>query len=416
MTITDSDYKRITVTAAIIEREGTILIARRKSGDRQAGKWEFPGGKLEKGETPEICLRRELQEELGIDVVVGSFVGRSFHRYPLGVIDLLAYQVTHLSGNFQLHDHEEIRWVLPADLPSYDFSAADIPIVNLLLEGMQPMTVEEDPREHYLMLNGLRLRIIERGPVSGQPMVLLHGTGDNACTWDLLASHLASHFRVIALDQRGHGKSGWAVPPAYRCGDYMLDLTALIAHLGLTGMILLGHSMGALHASLYSALHPGKVSALIHVDIEPFPPDWNRKYLLGLYNNLPGSYASPEDYVAETAQNSPYARREHLQDLATKSLLWRDGRWHRTYDREILARFDYYDLRGNLAGIQCPALIVRGAESRVLERQAAEAMAGAIPAGEMAEIPNATHPAHLDNPDGFRKAVMGFLKKHGFIS
>ncbi len=136
MTTTDSVYKRITVIAAIMEREGTILIARRKRGDRQAGKWEFPGGKLEEGETPEVCLRRELQEEFSIDVVVGGFVGHSSHRYSHREIELLAYRVTHLSGDFQLHDHEEIRWVLPADLPSYDFSAADIPIVTLLIEGV----------------------------------------------------------------------------------------------------------------------------------------------------------------------------------------------------------------------------------------------------------------------------------------
>jgi 8-oxo-dGTP pyrophosphatase MutT (NUDIX family) len=77
-----------------------------------------------------------MQEELGIDVVVGSFVGRSCHRYPHGEIELLAYRVIHHSGDFQLHDHEEIRWVLPADLASHDFSAADIPIVKLLLEGV----------------------------------------------------------------------------------------------------------------------------------------------------------------------------------------------------------------------------------------------------------------------------------------
>ncbi len=138
-------------------------------------------------------------------------------------------------------------------------------------------------------------------------------------------------------------------------------------------MILLGHSMGALHASLYAALNPGKVAALIHVDIEPFPPDWNRKYLLGLYNSLPESYASPGGLRhGNRLKTVPYARREHLQALAAKSLSWRDGRWHRTYDREILARFDNYDLRGNLFRIQCPALIVRGAESRVLGHQAAQ--------------------------------------------
>ncbi len=277
------------------------------------------------------------------------------------------------------------------------------------------MPVDEKHREAFLVLNGLRLRSLERGPASGRPMILLHGTGDNACTWDLLAPYLESHFRVIALDQRGHGKSEWAVPPAYRCEDYLQDLAAVIDALGLEGMILLGHSMGALHASLYAALHPRRVAGLIHVDIEPFPPDWNRKYLLGLYNSLPDSYASPEEYIAEIAKNSPHARREHLLALTAKSLLWRDGRWYRTYDREILARFDNYDLRADLSAIRCPTLVIRGAESRVLGHQAAEAMAGAIPAGELAEIPKATHPAHLDNPEAFRQAVMGFLKKHNFI-
>jgi len=136
MASSGSHFRRITVTAAVLEKDGRILIARRKHGDRLADKWEFPGGKLEKGETPEVCLRRELQEEFGIDVVVGGFIGRSFHAYPYVEIDLLAYRATHLTGDFQLHDHEEIRWVHPADLHRYDFSAADIPIVKLLLEGM----------------------------------------------------------------------------------------------------------------------------------------------------------------------------------------------------------------------------------------------------------------------------------------
>ena len=136
MTSSGFDIRRITVTAAVLEKDGWILIARRKRGDRLADKWEFPGGKIEEGETPEACLRRELQEELGIDVSVGGFVGRSCHRYSHGEIELLAYRAIHLSGDFQLHDHEEIRWVLPADLASHDFSAADIPIVKLLLEGM----------------------------------------------------------------------------------------------------------------------------------------------------------------------------------------------------------------------------------------------------------------------------------------
>ncbi len=399
MTSTGAAPKRTAVTAAVMEKDERVLIARRKRGDRMADKWEFPGGKIEKGETPETCLRREMREEFGIDVAVGSFVGRSLHAYPHGEIDLLAYRVTHLSGEFHLHDHEEILWVRPADLKSYDFSAADVPIASILMKEAGAA-----PAGYFLQLGALRVHLLDRG--SGRPLLLLHGTGDNARTWDLLAPSLAESFRVLAMDQRGHGESDWAVPPAYRCEDYLRDLTALIDTLGLEDMILLGHSMGALHASLYTACNPGRVAALIHVDIEPFPPDWNRKYLLGLYKNLPDDYASPEEYAEELARNAPYARREHLRDL---------DRWHRTYDREILSRFDHYDLRGRLAEIRCPTLVIRGTESRVLGREAAERMVRALPAGELAEIPKATHPAHLDNPGAFREAVLGFLKKHGLL-
>ncbi len=409
------DSKRITVTAAVLERDGRVLIARRKRGDRMADKWEFPGGKLEEGETLESCLRREMQEEFGIEVSVGPLVGRSRHAYPHGEIDLVAYRVTHVAGDFQLHDHEEIRWVRPADLTSYDFSAADIPIAGILAGQGGGVAADDPPSEQFLPIGGLRLRILEQGRGSGRPLLLLHGTGDNAHTWDLLAPALAGTFRVLALDQRGHGKSGWAVPPSYRCEDYLEDLSAVIGSLGLEGLILLGHSMGALHASLYAALNPERVAALVHVDIEPFPPDWNRKYLLGLYKKLPDSYAQPGDFVDEIAKNAPYARPETLQRLAARSLVFRSGRWYRTYDREILARFDRYDLRDHLGRIRCPALVIRGAESRVLGREAAEQMVRALPAGELAEIPRATHPAHLDNPEAFRDAVMGFLARHGFL-
>ena len=406
-----SEIKRFTVTAAVLEKGGRFLIARRKRGDHLGEKWEFPGGKLEQGETPEECLRREMREEFGVDVSVGAFVGRSLHAYPHGEIDLRAYRARHLSGEFALHDHAEIRWVELSELPSYDFSAADIPIVAILLGEAR----SKHPTEHNLLLNGLPIRFLEWGPKEARPLILLHGTGDNAFTWSLLAPHLATHFRVIAMDQRGHGGSGWCVPPAYRGEDYMEDFNAFIDTLGLESIVLIGHSMGALHASLYAALNPGRVAALIHVDIEPRPPDWNRKYLLGLFKNLPDSYASPEDYIAETAKNAPYARPETLCDLAARSLAFRDGRWFRTYDREILARFDTYDLTGKLANIRCPTLVVRGAESRVLGREAAEQMVRTLPSGELAEIPRATHPAHLDNPEAFREAVMAFLKKHGFI-
>ncbi len=120
------------VTAAVIEKDGRVLIAQRKSGDALAGKWEFPGGKLEPGETPEACLRRELKEEFGVETEIGDFICSSEFEYRHFHIELLAYRARHISGKFELRDHAAIAWVPPADLLKYDLASADIPVVKAL--------------------------------------------------------------------------------------------------------------------------------------------------------------------------------------------------------------------------------------------------------------------------------------------
>ena len=123
------------VTAAVLVKDGKILIAQRKLGDALAGKWEFPGGKLEPGETPEVCLCRELREEFGVDTKIGAFICSSKFEYKHLPIELLAYRAEHLSGEFKLNDHDRIEWVSPSELPNYDFCSADLPVVELLLHA-----------------------------------------------------------------------------------------------------------------------------------------------------------------------------------------------------------------------------------------------------------------------------------------
>lgn len=123
------------VTAAVIERNGKILIAQRKQGDALSGKWEFPGGKIEPGETPEQCLRRELMEEFGVDTKIGQFICSSKFEYKHLPIELLVYRATHISGEYKLNDHDRIEWVVLSDLGKYDFASADIPVVHILLQG-----------------------------------------------------------------------------------------------------------------------------------------------------------------------------------------------------------------------------------------------------------------------------------------
>ena len=121
-----------TVTAAILEKDGKILIARRKADDRQAGKWEFPGGTLESDETPQECLQREMQEEFGIRVRVGQFVGESIYPYKHGAIKLIAYQASWESGNLVLNAHADFSWVSADQLAEFDFAPADRPFVKKL--------------------------------------------------------------------------------------------------------------------------------------------------------------------------------------------------------------------------------------------------------------------------------------------
>jgi 8-oxo-dGTP diphosphatase len=124
------------VSCAVIEKHGKILIARRKSGDQMAGKWEFPGGKIEPGETPEQCLKRELLEELGVEIAVDEFICSSTWKYDHATIKLLAFKATLISGELILHDHAEISWVTPQELADYDFPEADVPIIRHITSSL----------------------------------------------------------------------------------------------------------------------------------------------------------------------------------------------------------------------------------------------------------------------------------------
>ena len=133
------------VTAAILIKDRKILIAKRKAHDRQANKWEFPGGTVEKGESPETCLKREMQEEFGIEVSVGKCFGESIYQYDHGSIKLLAYLTSFVSGEPAPKDHSEFRWVSPEQLSAYDFAPADIPFVEKLQNQEMDSLISHGP-------------------------------------------------------------------------------------------------------------------------------------------------------------------------------------------------------------------------------------------------------------------------------
>lgn len=122
----------IIVIAAILIQADKILITRRVQGKHLAGYWEFPGGKLELGETAEECLVREIKEELGICIEVHALFMENTHSYGNNTIRLKAYLCNYISGDFVLNDHDKMLWINRAELGDYTFSPADIPFVEKL--------------------------------------------------------------------------------------------------------------------------------------------------------------------------------------------------------------------------------------------------------------------------------------------
>lgn len=120
----------INVTAAIIERQGKILLAKRSSNSSLPNKWEFPGGKVEIGEIPEECLARELYEEFGIIVNVGNFIAESVYQYEEKAVRLMAFQVYTDADIRTMNAHDDVRWVVAEELLDYDLAPADVPIAR----------------------------------------------------------------------------------------------------------------------------------------------------------------------------------------------------------------------------------------------------------------------------------------------
>jgi 8-oxo-dGTP diphosphatase len=126
----------VQVVAAVIEREGKILIGRRKAEQSHPLKWEFPGGKIETGESPEQALVRELDEELGIRAAIGPRVTRIRHNYRHGgAVDLQFFAIHEFSGEIENRIYRQVRWVRLEDLPGYDFLAADRGLIRDLAAG-----------------------------------------------------------------------------------------------------------------------------------------------------------------------------------------------------------------------------------------------------------------------------------------
>lgn len=125
--------KTIRVVGAVIEDDSNnILCAQRPEGKNLALKWEFPGGKIEDGETPFEALKRELVEEMALDIRIGEKITTTVYEYDFGVVELTTYYAKIIAGEIQLIEHAQMRWINPVEIEKLDWAPADIPAIEII--------------------------------------------------------------------------------------------------------------------------------------------------------------------------------------------------------------------------------------------------------------------------------------------
>jgi len=269
----------------------------------------------------------------------------------------------------------------------------------------------ETARKRSVVVGGLRLSFLEWG-IAGHPVLcFLHGGSAHAHWFDLVTPAFTDRFHVIALDQRGHGESQWAKPPAYATENFAADLLGFIDALGLARVAMIGHSMGGHNAMSFAAWHPDRVSALVIVDSRPTIPtdrlDRLRRRGERTLRPYPTREAAAQSFrLLPRETNADPALLAHL---GTAGVVERDGAWVYRFDPASNAERHPVDAWTLLDRITAPTLIARGELSPVLPRTMADKLRGAIRGASLVEIPASYHHLILDNPAGFVQELDTFL-------
>jgi pimeloyl-ACP methyl ester carboxylesterase len=283
----------------------------------------------------------------------------------------------------------------------------------------------QDPRipsrEQVVFSGKLKINIVEWGQVTAPPIVMLHGLRAYAQTWDRVAQVLAKKYHIIALDQRGRGKSDWGSPSEYFTPNYVEDLKNVIEGFGLTKFTLMGHSMGGATALMFSQMHPEYLEGLIVEDIGPGSSatsngaDRIKKEL----NNTPRRFISRIEAKTFWQKDRPGAPDEAIeQRLQYMMVEDEDGAMKWRYDLEGIskARLDtdiskIPDLWPAVLNLNVPTLVLRGENSDFLSREVLSEMAQKNSNINTFEISNSSHYIHDDNFPEFMTRLEPFLEE-----
>ena len=271
--------------------------------------------------------------------------------------------------------------------------------------------------DELIELRGLRFHYRDwtSQQVNAPDLVLLHGYTGHCRSWDAFAKVMTKQYRVLALDQRGHGETEWAPADQYGTMDMVADLDAFVSALRLERFVLLGLSMGGMVAITYAGTRPAQLERLVIVDIAP---EIASEGIRNIQQSVARSdvFDSVEEAFRRARVDNPIPPEGHHYDRVRASLMRTDeGKWTYRYDRALrdpgnqrlrLAVEEGWD---SVASFNVPTLLIRGEHSRLLSRDVADKFVSIAKNSQLVEVPGSGHPVPLDKPEGFLDAIQTFL-------
>ena len=264
--------------------------------------------------------------------------------------------------------------------------------------------------DRHITVNGLRIHYVEWGAEGAQPLILLHGIGRVAHTFDHLAPHFSSKYRVLAVDLRGHGDSAWDPQGAYMVEDYVRDIEGLVAQLKLRNIVLWGNSTGGRVAQVFAGLHPELVSAVIVEDVGPErPPAISSRRATRMAEEEKG-WATTDELLAQVRKDYPRTADPLLRSFVQHgSKLRADGRvvWKR--DPAIQNGFVPTELWASVAKIKAPVIYILGGASDIVPAATQARLRQVLPSVQILSMPGLGHYPSDEQPAEFTAIVDRFL-------
>lgn len=270
------------------------------------------------------------------------------------------------------------------------------------------------PTDRFTSVNGLRLHYLDWGNAGRPPLIMLHGIGRDAHSFDHIAPRFSRDHHVIALDLRGHGDSAWHAEGAYLVEDLVTDLEGFVEQAGLGSVVLLGNSTGGRVAQMYAGRHPDRVRALVVEDVGPErPQDVAARFARRVQQEANG-WSSEAELVAHLRAQDSTTSEDLLRAHARSATKRReDGRlvWKR--DPNLVRGFVPTELWQDVRRITAPTLYVLGGRSTIVSAATQEQLKKTIPGCEVTVMPGIGHYPHLEAPTEYVEIVSRFLSRAG---